>query len=262
MTTLRPNSPMLWRNGVERDPTLYPAGVRAARDLLSEATHLANELACDHWEFAVEIWILFDLGLSPSDIRTLVCLGALLHRYETTAAGASGRSFSPPRAARLTKQSCFVLNEDACWPELVPDSSDGSVGCWAAARGPLLRLHSTESSASKPHWNSLRRELMLDGQVIKAFRRPAPNQQIILQVFEEEGWPERIADPLPMQPGHSPKRRLHETIQSLNDGQAAPLVVFHGDGTGEGVLWERVCKPLCRVDSSVVPLVGSIRKAS
>ncbi len=262
MTPLRPNSPKLWRNDAERDPTPSPAAVRAARGLLSEAAHLANELACDHWEFAVEIWILFDLGLSPSDIRALVCLGALLHRYETTTAGASCRSFSPPRAARLTKQSCFVLNEDAHWPELVPDSSDGRVGSRAAAKGPPLRLRSTESSALKPYWNSMRRELMLDGRVIKAFRRPAPNQQIILQVFEEEGWPDRIADPLPMQPGHSPKRRLHETIQSLNDGQSLPLIIFHGDGTGEGVLWERVRKSLHRVDSAAGPLVCSVRKAS
>src|SRR5947207_475841 len=33
--------------------------------------------------------------------------------------------------------------------------------------------------------------------LVKHFRRPAPNQYLILDVFQEENWPERIDDPLP-----------------------------------------------------------------
>jgi hypothetical protein len=63
-------------------------------------------------------------------------------------------------------------------------------------------------------------------------------QEAILMAFEEENWPPRIDDPLPVHPDMLPKRRLHDTIKSLNRNQKRPLIRFMGDGTGEGVRWE------------------------
>ncbi len=91
-----------------------------------------------------------------------------------------------------------------------------------------------------PRWDMVRRELAVDGQVVKRFRLPAPNQEAVLAAFEEEGWPLRIFDPLPPQGDVNPKRRLHETIKSLNQHRLARLIRFRGDGTGEGVFWELV----------------------
>jgi hypothetical protein len=65
-------------------------------------------------------------------------------------------------------------------------------------------------------------------------------QEAILIAFEEERWPPRIDDPLPGSPDLLPKRRLHDTIKSLNRNQKNRLVRFMGDGTGEGVRWELV----------------------
>jgi len=73
--------------------------------------------------------------------------------------------------------------------------------------------------------------------LVKHFRRPAPNQYLILDVFEEENWPERIDDPLPRAANISPSRRLHETIAGLNRYQSNPILRFSGDGHGKGIIW-------------------------
>ena len=78
------------------------------------------------------------------------------------------------------------------------------------------------------------------GVLVKRFRAPAPNQQLVLEAFEEEGWPPRVDDPLPMHSERAPKRALHDTIHSLNARQHNPLLRFSGDGSGEGVRWRLV----------------------
>jgi hypothetical protein len=88
-----------------------------------------------------------------------------------------------------------------------------------------------------PTWDAAQRVLTYGGQTVKQFSRPAVNQELVLSAFEDEGWPSRILDPLAPHLDQVSKRRLGETIRSLNLGQATPLVHFHGDGTGEGILW-------------------------
>jgi hypothetical protein len=61
---------------------------------------------------------------------------------------------------------------------------------------------------------------------------------MVLNAFEEEGWPARIDDPLPPHSDQDPKRRLNDTIKCLNRKQVRELLRFHGDGSGEGILWE------------------------
>ena len=89
----------------------------------------------------------------------------------------------------------------------------------------------------RPHWDASRRELRLGVTILKRFRRPAPNQELILTAFEEQDWPERIDDPLPHSRQVDPRHRLHETIKSLNQGLKSGVIHFGGDGTGKGVLW-------------------------
>jgi hypothetical protein len=67
---------------------------------------------------------------------------------------------------------------------------------------------------------------------------PAPNQEIILQAFQEENWPHCIDDPLPPQDNLPIKSRLLATIKSLNRSQVNPLILFHGNGNGVQVYWE------------------------
>jgi hypothetical protein len=76
--------------------------------------------------------------------------------------------------------------------------------------------------------------------VVKRFRVPAENQELILAAFEEEGWPKHIDDPLPVRDGIDPQTRLHDAINRLNGRQTNRLLCFRGNGNGTGVLWELV----------------------
>ena len=64
--------------------------------------------------------------------------------------------------------------------------------------------------------------------------------------FEEDGWPSRIDDALPPVVGLVTKRRLRDTIKSLNRRQKNRLIRFKGDGTGEGVCWQLMTPALDR----------------
>jgi len=90
----------------------------------------------------------------------------------------------------------------------------------------------------RPHWDAMRRELIVGGQVVKRFRRPAPNQEAVISAFEEEGWPPAIFDPLPPDAEQDCKQRLHNTIKALNHSRLARVIRFRGDGTGQRVVWE------------------------
>jgi hypothetical protein len=88
-----------------------------------------------------------------------------------------------------------------------------------------------------PVWDGALRELHWRGRLVKRFNQRAPNQEMILAAFEEEGWPPHIDDPLPQVPGIDAKQRLHDAIKNLNRHQTHRLLRFSGDGTGEGVRW-------------------------
>lgn len=106
-----------------------------------------------------------------------------------------------------------------------------------AARPPS---HPHVGTPLKPTWNPARRELRWGDSLVKRFRQPSENQERVLSAFQEEGWPDRIDDPLPMKPGTSPKRRLGDTVVALNKKHVTKGVIkFERDGTGEGVLWSR-----------------------
>ena len=67
--------------------------------------------------------------------------------------------------------------------------------------------------------NPHHRELRYAGQVIKRYCVPAPNQELILTAFQEEGWPYCFDDPLPPVDDIDPKHRLQVTIKALNRSQ-------------------------------------------
>ncbi len=59
-----------------------------------------------------------------------------------------------------------------------------------------------------------------------------------MRVFQEEGWPTGILNPLAARPQHDARERLHDVIIRLNRGQEQQLLRFLADGTGEGICWE------------------------
>jgi hypothetical protein len=92
----------------------------------------------------------------------------------------------------------------------------------------------------RPTWNRARRELHWGDELVKRFRQPAPSQECVLAAFEEQGWPERIDDPLPRGGGLNAKQHLRDTVKNLNRHQRVKRILFEADGTGQGILWKLI----------------------
>jgi len=94
--------------------------------------------------------------------------------------------------------------------------------------------------ALRPRWDATARELWLGSILIKRFRVPAPAQELILTVFEEEEWPSCIDDPLPIKDQATRWRRLKAAIRHLNASHEIVVIRFHGNGRGDGIRWEYI----------------------
>jgi hypothetical protein len=91
-----------------------------------------------------------------------------------------------------------------------------------------------------PVWNPNLRELRFHGKLVKKYCVPAPNQEMILTVFEEECWPDWIDDPLHPDSDVPSKSRLRATIKSLNGKQKTRLLRFHVNQGGQIITWEEI----------------------
>jgi hypothetical protein len=89
-----------------------------------------------------------------------------------------------------------------------------------------------------PRYNKEDRLLTWGVHVVKRFRQPAGNQELLLIAAEELGWPAWFDDPLPRAPGQNPKVRLHNSINALNRNQKSCLIHFKGDGSARRMGWE------------------------
>lgn len=206
--------------------------------LLLEALGYARELERSPWDFAVEIAALYQTGLTASALRWLVCKGYVEHACELTTQGRGARDFRRSEGLRFDRRTCFVLTEaglafarDVFAHSPPADFQDGTF---------IERNGDGAGDVLRPIWDGRRQELRLGPYVVKQFRVPAINQKRVLAAFEEEGWPPRVDDPLTPRPEQDPKRRLHDTINSLNRNQRHPLVRFTGDGSGQGIRWSFV----------------------
>ena len=201
--------------------------------LLLQAHEYAVDVDRDRWEFAVELAELRRAGLTKADCRWLICKGWAELARELRARTGGDRQFRLETGLIISTRACIVL------------SSNGV----QVAREQLRRR--SEQSQSEQHslksalvarvapcWDRERHELRVGGMLVKQFKLPSPNQEMILTAFEEEHWPPRIDDPLPPSKKFDAKQRLHDTIKNLNRNQKHRLIRFMGDGTGQGVRWE------------------------
>jgi hypothetical protein len=202
--------------------------------LLREAREAAEAAQTDVWEFALEIAQLHTAGLSNTDLRQLLCCDLIKSGVETFRPDAARRSFRCPNSLALPAQSCFVLTEEGLRRIAVGEPA------------PAPPPKHPGKPLFPPTWNPTLRQLEWQGVLVKRFRLPATNQETILSVLHEEGWPPRIDDPLPQTEGIDPKSRLRDALKRLNRNQVNRLVCFRGDGTGCGILWgswERLAPP-------------------
>ena len=229
----------LRRHASLRDEAL----LTAALEMLWRAYRYAADSGLDAWEFAVEIDEFRRAQVSHSELRWLLSQGYAAHAIETASADGR-RRFRLAHCGLLGASSCFIIAEAgvALVESLnvaVPSTKlDGkkSTTCTIELGGAKRR----STVDAKPNWDAQRRELWIDGRLVKRLRQQSSNQQAILDVFEVANWPSRIANPLPLQSGQCPKRRLHDAVKCLNRHHRHEAIRFSGDGSGQGVLWERI----------------------
>ena len=216
---------------------------RTALERLFEAYQCAKELKRTVWDFAVEIEELQRIGCTNSEFRWLVCRGFAAHGLEIPSKDRMHRAFEQHGGLAFGERTCFTLTEAGV--PIARSLASRSLAARRAHNGHPIPLGSDHRENGTPgglvpQWDHDLAELRLGDQLIKRFRVPALNQEKILAAFEEEQWPVRIDDPLPPRSDQLPKRRLHDTINSLNRNQKRPLIRFLGDGRGEGVRWHLV----------------------
>jgi hypothetical protein len=203
--------------------------------ILAEALDCAQELQRDIWDFAVEIHNLRSAGLTSSNLRWLLCKGYAEHAVETTRPQAAQRTFRKVGNLMLCQRSCFVLTLAGVAFAGQPGSFPRALAEPGQGPAPSAQLVGWPEA---PRWDGERHELRWGAKLVKRFREPALNQELVLAAFEEEGWPPHIDDPLPSPRSCAAKERLHDTIKRLNRHQVNRLIRFRGDGSGSGVIWE------------------------
>lgn len=223
------------REPVELNNVLAARFKRALALLLKSAAY-TRQAGVDCWEFAVGISQLSRLGLCENDLRFLVRMRFVDHATEVTSAGDISREFVPTGDLFFTNRTCFVLTPDGCATAAAIVNTPMEESVISATKPTWSDLESI--SLALPTWDVARRLLILNGRIVKQFKWQAVNQETVLSVFQEEGWPGRIDDPLPPSPDVGVKRRLSDTIKCLNRNQRDKLLQFHGDGTGQGVIWK------------------------
>ncbi len=206
-------------------------------EALFEASKYAVDTHSEAWDFAIPIRRLLKLGATETDLRWLVRKGFVEHAREVTVEGDDGREFRPTGNLTFCRRTCVVLTEVG-FSSAQSDCNQLNNGHKIPASNSGKVDHKLPMTS--PRWDVGLRKLQLGETLIKQFKWPALNQESVLCAFQEEDWPERIDDPLPPQPEQDPKRRLADTIKCLNRKQMNELIRFRGDGTGEGVVWERI----------------------
>lgn len=203
---------------------------------LLEAHLRATQSSRDIWDFAEEIQIFHATGYRNSDLRWLVCHGYVDHAEEITQPGDSRRAFRTGAPLAFSAHTCFVLTETGltfarqC---LTPPKSNGR-----QHNSTPTPSDAPATNAAVPIWDTDSKQLWFRSELIKEFRVPSPNQELILAVFQELDWPPHIDDPLPPVYEVEPHKRLHDTIIRLNRHHRRKALRFRGNGGGTGILWE------------------------
>jgi len=228
---------------------------------LLESHSYAQDVGGDPWDFAVEVDRLRSVGLTTNDLRWLVSKRLIEHSTGSgkQAPNRSKRAIQRSTARRksliFTARSRIILTDSglsfalsACHPPaahpLAGESTSDFRSPTSDSRSSASDLLSPTSDpslpAALPRWDATTRTLRFGAYEIKRYRVPAPNQELVLAAFEEEGWPTHIDDPLPPTEEIDSKHRLHDTIIRLNRGHKHPLIRFHGNGNGLAIHWQRL----------------------
>jgi hypothetical protein len=200
---------------------LSSPGVMGALLCLLKARNRAESTSSPIWDFAVEIHWLLKQGVTPDELRCLTLEGYVAHEVDTTSPRRKHRTFRKANPLSFDEKSCFILT---------PKGADRA----AKLHGPVAPVAPDE----RPCWDKKKRELWARDLLVKHFTVQGSAQELILESFQEQGWPETIDDPLPRLPNKAPKQRLHNAINRLNQHQTHRLLHFRSDEQGRAIRWE------------------------
>lgn len=208
---------------------------------LYQAFKYARDTNSDIWEFSVSLKEIGEAGCDFSDLRWLIRKGFVEQKRELTCDKDSKRRFEPAGELIFGQSSCFVITKKGIQfaKDLISNSSCIPSESKISESDGIVDTIAIECCTESPIWEPETHKLLLGGAIVKQFKCPAFNQETVLNAFQEEGWPDRIDDPLVPHPDQNSKRRLADTIKCLNRKQRKKLITFRGDGSGEGIVWEK-----------------------
>jgi hypothetical protein len=173
-------------------------------------------------------------GIDDEILLWLLYQGHVEHFRCSGTASPAESTLEPVDSVFILGNSCFALTEagdrfgSSLLGLLVEEQEETHEAAWGMlAVGQLL-----------PRYDRTFRRFTWGQHLLKFFRQPAINQEIVLCTAEELGWTAWFDDPLPRTPGTNPKERVHDTINALNRNQKPYLVHFKGDGSGARFGWE------------------------
>ncbi|MGH7139054.1 MAG: hypothetical protein ACREHD_25185 [Pirellulales bacterium] len=173
------------------DRTILAQRIQSGAATLLAAFDYAQDCALDRWQFAVALPEILAEGATLVDLRWLILRGFAEHAIETTIPGDATRSFRRLPQTCLPADMCIVLSPHGAEAlrSLVPGDRDEATPATAGTPTRVSMESSNFAARPLPEWDAARRELRYRDQVVKRYRVPAPNQELVLSAFQDEGWP-------------------------------------------------------------------------
>jgi hypothetical protein len=213
----------------------FLSGDREAVSLLWKA-HQQIGPKDDPWQEAVTLAELRQAGVRKADLRRMIRNGLVEYRVEATTARSKRRRFQKWDNLSIPERSCFILTErgvTAASGAALDHASDGAAG--HAGHGG----HSQQ--VGRPYWDGVRR-LYWASEVIKEFRRMAPDQMPVLEECQRQGWTREISlKPIVVElkkRGIRASLWIENTVRNLNKGLRG--IRFHEDSKEQVIRWEPV----------------------
>jgi hypothetical protein len=90
-----------------------------------------------------------------------------------------------------------------------------------------------EPPRTVPRWDAASGKLYFRGEIVRTVTRRGTNMRLILDAFDDAGWPLWIYNPLP---GGADSGKLRQTLYDLRKTLKAINLI--PDGTATGILWQ------------------------
>jgi hypothetical protein len=137
-------------------------------------------------------------------------------------------AYPTPVAASGTVMTCWAVGHSERCKDAEGEAKSANPQSRAAGTDAMP---TTINWGRGPRWDEKNRQFLFDGKVIHTYKHKAENQFAVLRAFQAAGWERTIKSPL--------RKDLHsQTLKALN-AFAPDEIKFHGDGTGEGLRWEK-----------------------